>query len=157
MLLPATPSQTAADKLALQVFINITHFYHCQSRFWKKKKSMFISACLSTSAVCSASLLGHPFPGQVSSLVFIFWHVCPIADGIVRVLEHTIFSSMVATDIALQLYPVSVCVCAIWCCCRSRVYCRSKTVFIHGLIFLDLFGCLMHLTNSKCITYSLTT
>lgn len=54
MLPPATPSQTAADKLAVQVFINITHFYHCQSRLKKKKKKKEGGENLSQ---CSSSLL----------------------------------------------------------------------------------------------------
>lgn len=61
---------------------------------------MFISAHLSTSAVCSASLLGHPSQGQVLSLVFIFWHVGPIAEGPVWLLLQQIFTSR-AADIQL--------------------------------------------------------
>ena len=97
MLPPANPSQTAADKLALREFINITHFYHCQS--WLKKNKQVISACLATSAVCSASLLGHPFPGQVFTLVFIFVDICPVAwlDHVTLGAED--FSSTVAVTI----------------------------------------------------------
>ena len=64
MLPPATPSQTAADKLAVQVFINITHFYLFQSR-----KKMFISACHSTSSCLPHFSSGPPTPRSLFGLV----------------------------------------------------------------------------------------
>lgn len=67
---------------------------------------MFLSAGLFTSPVCSVSLLDIPSQGQALSLVFIFWHVYPIAEGPVWLLVQQIFTSRAADVYGLYMWSI---------------------------------------------------